>query len=207
MSATRTGVLLLRHARTGMTGVRYCGRTDPELSAWGRAEADVAAGRVVARAPDVTAVISSPLRRAAGTAQAIADRYGLPVQHEPLLRELDFGRFEGLSFDEVRSCWPAEQEAWLTGGVEASPPDGESLAAVARRAAQVCARIVAEHAGHTVVLVSHSTLIATLLSAALDAPLTSIARLQLAPAGLSWIDWYGPDHPVVRCLNDTPDST
>lgn len=200
-----TRMVLLRHARTALTGIRYCGSTDPELSTQGHAEAELAGRRVAARVPEAAAVISSPLRRAAGTAQIIAGRYRLPVCHEPLLRELDFGRFEGLGFDEARAGWPAEHAAWLEGGISAHPPDGESLAAVARRTALACSQIVASYAARTVILVSHATPIATVLCAALGAPLEAVARLQLTPAGLSWIDWYGPEHPVLRCLNDTPD--
>lgn len=201
-----TALLLVRHGRTALTGARYCGRTDPELSPAGHAEARLLADRLPARAPTVAAVISSPLQRALHTAGPIAARYGLPVQVEPAVREIDFGCFEGSSFAEAAAAWPAEHAAWLAGGVQAGPPGGESLATVADRAWRACARIVAEHPDQTVVLVSHSTPVATLLCAALAAPLESVARLQLSTAGLSWIDFYGPEQPVVRCVNDTSDS-
>lgn len=200
-----TALLLVRHGRTALTGGHYCGRTDPELSPAGHAEARQLADRLPARVPEVAAVISSPLRRALDTAGPIAARYGLPVLIEPAVREIDFGRFDGRSFAEAARTWPDEHAAWLAGGPAASPPGGESLAAVAVRAWQACVRTVADHPGRAVVVVSHSTPIAALLCAALAAPLESFERLQLSTAGLSWIDWYDPEHPVVRCVNDLAD--
>lgn len=196
--------MLLRHARTALTGARYCGRTDPELSEAGRVEAALAARRIAVLAPEVDAVISSPSRRASATARLVAERYGLVVRHEPALREIDFGEFEGLTFDEARAARPVEFDAWLGAGADARPPGGESLDEAAARTELACRRILAEHAERVVVLVSHSTPIATLLCRALGAPLLSRARLRLDPAGLSWIDWYGPDEPVIRFVNDTP---
>ena len=201
-----TALLLVRHGRTALTGSRYCGRTDPELSAAGHAEARLLTDRLPARAPTIDVVISSPLRRALDTAAAVAARYQLSVQVEPAVREIDFGRFEGSSFEEAAAAWPAEHAAWLSGDMHASPPDGESLAAVADRVRHACTRIVTNHPGRTVLVVSHTTPIATLLCEVLGAPADSLARLQLTPAGLSWIDWYGPGYPVIRCVNDTPDA-
>ncbi|MGI8664544.1 MAG: histidine phosphatase family protein, partial [Jatrophihabitans sp.] len=98
MNQPATSTILLRHGATALTGQRYSGRGDPELTDQGRAQASAAAARL-ATVPNIAAVISSPLRRARATAEAVAGRHRLPVQLDEDLIEADFGEFEGLSFE------------------------------------------------------------------------------------------------------------
>ncbi|MEZ5194315.1 MAG: histidine phosphatase family protein [Nocardioides sp.] len=51
-------------------------------------------------------------------------------------------------------------------------------------------RVLADHAGGTVLVVSHVTPIKTLVSHALQAPLTAVFRMELAPASVSVVAWF-----------------
>ena len=118
------------------------------------------------------------------------------------LVETDFGRWDGLTFAEVREGWPAEHAAWLADS-SVAPPGGESVNQVARRARKVRDRLLAAYPGQTVAVVSHVTPIKLLLCSALGAPASALFRIHLDTASLSTVDWY-PDGPaVVRLLNDT----
>jgi ribonuclease H / adenosylcobalamin/alpha-ribazole phosphatase len=199
-SAPPTTLLLVRHGNTALSGRRYSGRGDPELSADGQAQARAVAGRLAGAG--IAAVVSSPLRRARSTAEAIAAATGTEVAADDGLVETDFGRWDGLTFAEVREGWPAEHAAWLADSA-AAPPGGESVNQVARRVRKVRDRLLAAYPGRTVVVVSHVTPIKLLLCSALGAPASSLFRIHLDTASLSTVDWY-PDGPaVVRLLNDT----
>ena len=199
--APPTSTLLLRHGQTALSvEKRFSGTGDPELTATGRAQAAAAAARLAAS--DATAVVSSPLRRARQTAQAVADALGVEVAVEPGLRETDFGDWEGYTFAEVRQKWPRELDAWLA-DTAVAPPFGESFDATATRVRQARDRVLASYGGQTVVLVSHVTPIKTLVRFALDAPPHALYRLHLDLACLSEVHWYADGPAVLRSLNDT----
>ena len=67
--------------------------------------------------------------------------------------------------------------------------------------------LMAEHAGKTVVVVSHVTPIKTLVAKALDAPLQSVFRMELSPASVSVVTFYAESTaaPARRCGSTTPD--
>ena len=84
------------------------------------------------------------------------------------------------------------------------PPDGESFDAVAAPGApRARDRIIAEHAGETVLVVSHVTPIKTLLRLALDAGPAILYRLHLDLASLSIAEFYPDGAASVRLVNQT----
>jgi adenosylcobinamide-GDP ribazoletransferase len=96
--AAMSRVLFIRHAETDMAG-RFCGHSDPDVNAKGRAQLTELAHLLSAEAID--AVYSSDLRRARSTAQAIAAARNIPLSLRPALREIDFGQWEGLSWEQI----------------------------------------------------------------------------------------------------------
>jgi ribonuclease H / adenosylcobalamin/alpha-ribazole phosphatase len=202
---TPTRLLLLRHGVTPLTGEKRFSGTggDPDLTELGQAQARAAAERLVqARFGRIDAILASPLQRTQQTAQAVAEQVGLSVRTEPGLREMDFGRFEGLTFAEARHRFPAEIDRWLA-GTDNAPPGGESVAQAAARVAQARDRIIARFPRRTVLAVTHVTPIKALICLALGAPLSASHRMELGPASLTVIDYYDDDVASVRCVNDT----
>ncbi|MGE7390453.1 bifunctional RNase H/acid phosphatase [Streptomyces sp. NPDC004126] len=197
--------VLLRHGETALTPQKRfsgSGGTDPELSPAGRRQAAAVAEALAARGT-VQAVVSSPLRRCRETAQAVADRLGLPVAVEEGLRETDFGAWEGLTFAEVRERFPDDLQAWLDSARAAPTGGGESFTAVTRRVSAARDRLLAAHAGRTVLLVTHVTPVKTLVRLALGAPPESLFRMELSAASLSAVAYYADGNASVRLLNDT----
>lgn len=198
-----TVLVLLRHGETALTAERRfsgSGGADPGLSERGLAQAAQAAG--AAALAGVQAVVSSPLARCRQTAQAAADRLGLPVTVAEGLRETAFGAWEGLTFAEVRERHPAELDAWF-GSPAAAPPGGESFDAVTSRVTRTRDDLLAAHRGRTVLVVSHVTPVKTLLRLALGAPHEAVFRMDLAPASLSAVAHYDDGNASVRFLNST----
>ncbi|WP_055481304.1 bifunctional RNase H/acid phosphatase [Sphaerimonospora mesophila] len=198
-----TSLLLLRHGETPLSiEKRFSGLGDPLLTANGTAQAEAAAARLSREPYEIGAIVSSPLKRARQTAEAVAVRTGLPVEVDEDLREIDFGAWEGYTFAEVQQRWPEQLAAWLA-DPEVPPPGGESFADAARRVDRARERIVKANEGRCVLTVSHVTPIKLLLRFALSAPPESMYRMHLDLACLSAIDYYADGPAVVRALNDT----
>jgi ribonuclease H / adenosylcobalamin/alpha-ribazole phosphatase len=197
-----TTTLLLRHGQTHLSAERrFAGRGDIPLTDLGLEQAAAAAARL-ARRGDIDAVLTSPLLRARQTASAVADAVGVPLAFDDDLAETDFGSWEGMSFAEVMTQWPAEMAAWMA-DAEAAPPGGESFAAVAIRVNAGLDRLLDAHEGQTVVVVSHVTPIKTLVCRALLAPTAALFRMHLDVAALSEAAWFADGPALLRSLNDT----
>ncbi|MFE5953408.1 bifunctional RNase H/acid phosphatase [Streptomyces massasporeus] len=204
MGAPATFVLL-RHGETPLTPQKRfsgSGGTDPSLSDVGRDQAERAAA-MLARRGTIQAVVSSPLARTRETAGIVAARLGLDVAIDDGLRETDFGAWEGLTFAEVRERHPDDLNAWLASPDAEPTGGGESFAATATRLAATRDKLVAAHAGRTVLLVTHVTPIKTLVRLALGAPPESLFRMELSAASLSVVAYYADGNASVRLLNDT----
>jgi probable phosphoglycerate mutase len=155
-------IWLVRHAHTDWTGRRWCGRSDPELTGFGRAAAgrvagEIAAGLVTDGAVEVV-VLTSPLRRAVRTAEAIAAALGAPVHVERDLVEVDFGAADGLTWGELVTAHPSLAEAILAGR-DPDWPGGETAGEVADRAQSTAARLLDLATTGAVVAVSHGGLL------------------------------------------------
>jgi probable phosphoglycerate mutase len=197
-----TRFLLLRHGQTELSVERrYSGRGNPALTDLGRRQAQAAA-QFVAEKGGVAAVISSPLQRAYDTAEAAAKALGLDVDVDADLIETDFGGWEGLTFSEAAERDPALHSRWLR-DTSVAPPDGESFDVAAERVSRARARIIAEHPGETVLVVSHVTPIKTLLRIALDAGASILYRMHLDLASLSIAEFYPDGAASVRLVNQT----
>ena len=153
-------------------------------------------------APGSNAVVTSPLRRAAATAAIAATELGLTAVTDDDLRETDFGEWEGLTLAEIQQRWPAAVTAWQHDPQQA-PPGGESFADTARRVYQACDRLLRDHHGQTVLVVSHITPIKILLCRALDVPLAALYRIYLGSACINEIQWHDHEFATVRRVNDT----
>jgi probable phosphoglycerate mutase len=202
--APPTVTVLLRHGDTQLSPEhRLSGQRDLPLSADGTRQAKAAACRLAAASPSFDAIVSSPLRRAADTAAIAASELGLTAPSTDAdLRETDFGEWEGFTLTEVQERWPAAVEAWQH-DPEQAPPGGESFADTARRVDHACDRLLREHRGERVLVVTHITPIKIMLCRALDVPLVTLYRMYLGSACINEIQWHDQDYAAVRCLNDT----
>lgn len=197
-----TRFLLLRHGQTELSVERrYSGRGNPALTDLGRRQADAAA-QFLGNRGGISAVITSPLQRAHDTADAAAKALGLDVTVDADLIETDFGGWEGLTFGEAAERDPSLHKSWLR-DTSVAPPDGESFDAAAERVGRARARIISEHPGETVLVVSHVTPIKTLLRMALDAGPSVLYRMHLDLASLSIAEFYPDGAASVRLVNQT----
>lgn len=198
-------VVLLRHGDTRLSPERRfsgVGSWDLGLSAAGRDQAQRAAGSALLRDGAFREVLTSPLARCQETARIVADTLGVSVVVEEDLREMDFGLWEGMTFDEIQDRFPEDLRRWMQ--MMSAPPTGstETFAAVVDRMGTVAERMASRYAGASVVAVTHITPIKALVTHALGAPPSALFRMELSSACFSRISYTGGE-PSVRLLNDT----
>jgi ribonuclease H / adenosylcobalamin/alpha-ribazole phosphatase len=212
-----TTFVLLRHGETPHTVERrFSGGTgrggDPGLSDRGRLQVQRAAdhlrrvagdpGTHHAPHPPIDVVLTSPMARTRETAAVVAAALDLPVTLAPGFRECDFGAWDGLTYEQVRQDFGVGLAEWFA-STDVAPPEGESFADVQRRIASARDDVVSEHAGRTVLVVTHVTPIKSMVRLALGAPTEALFRMELAPASLSSIEWYADGAVSLRFFNDT----
>jgi broad specificity phosphatase PhoE len=184
---------LVRHGRTDHNAAgRLLGRLDPSLDELGRTQADAVAAAVVAEAPRIGRVISSPLARTRETAARIADAAGVEVEIDDRWIELDYGEFDGL----LMSALPPDVWATWRADVTFTPPGGESLVQLRARVDAALDELRREALVSTdaIVVVSHVSPIKAAVAWTLGVGDEVSWRMYLAPASICRVrlDRIGP---------------
>jgi alpha-ribazole phosphatase len=193
-------LLLVRHGETELTSsLRYWGRTDVSLSEVGLSQAECLRERLYQEKIDF--IYSSGLKRALVTAQAIASGHNLQATTCPELREIDFGRLEGLTFDEIARLYPDVARIWKERDPGLVYPGGESLAELDTRIQQFRSRLEGHDEGETVLIVAHSGVLRTLLCQLLGMEPRQRWQIRIDLASLTIIETYRQD-AILTLLND-----
>jgi broad specificity phosphatase PhoE len=181
---------------------RFAGSTDVELSETGREQARSLGQRLASET--LTAVYASPMRRVRDTAAFIAGPHGLSPLVREGLREIDHGRWEGLTRAEVETRFCDEYAAWEEDPLSFAPEGGESGVAVLARALPVLREVVESCSGKLVAVVSHKATIRLLLCSVLGIDARGYRdRLDQAPACLNVVDFKDPVRARLMLFNDT----
>jgi alpha-ribazole phosphatase len=152
-------VFFIRHAETEMAG-RYCGHSDPELNAQGRAQLIKLTHLLSQDA--IETVYSSDLRRAKSTAQAIAAARNIPQVLRPALREIDFGEWEGMSWEQIQQLDPDFAQEWMAAYPHLPAPSGESFQAFEARILEEVNQLI-EHNRGPIAVVTHAGVLRVVL--------------------------------------------
>jgi broad specificity phosphatase PhoE len=123
-------IIVVRHGETeGQSSIRFHGVTDVPLSDEGREQVRQLARTLPAEGFDL--VVASPLQRARETAAIIAPSSAVRI--EPAFREIDFGRWEGLTAQEIEARDPELYREWQERRSDFDFPQGEARAAFRTR--------------------------------------------------------------------------
>ena len=197
-----TRLLLIRHGATTLSAEdRFAGSTDVELSNEGREQAEQLGVRLSTETID--AIYSSQMSRAVETARLIArEKHPGPVQRAEL-REIDHGRWEGLTRKEVEARFGVEYLAWEEDPFTFAPMNGESGLAVLARALPAIRDILTRHAGKTVAVVSHKATLRLLLCSLLGIDARGYRdHLDQSPACLNVVDFKDITRARLMLFND-----
>jgi len=194
---------LVRHGETELkSSERYWGRTDTKLSALGLRQAERLRDRLAVERID--AVYSSDLQRARVTAEIIVSGHQLDITTYAELREVDFGKVEGLNFEEISQLFPelAVRMKKVDRGSDFRYPDGESVVELGSRVGSFLDRLKKHNEEETVLIVAHYGVIRTLICQLMGTELRHIYHIRLSLASLSIMetDLTGA---ILHRLNDT----
>jgi broad specificity phosphatase PhoE len=190
-------IALLRHAQTDLHG-RFCGHSDPGLSVQGQEQLPIiiqSLSHMVLRA-----IWCSDLLRARETAEPIAKHFGLHYTTSPGFREMNFGKWEGMTWKEVELQYPEDASAWAKVFPHHRPPGGESFLELQTRAVEQMEQL-AKHAepGCTLV-VTHAGFIRTVVAWVLGVPDERISRIGQNHGALTTLEKLG-NHWTITALN------
>lgn len=189
---------LIRHARTPWNLVKKIqGRADIPLSPEGIRDATLWGD--ILKPEKYELILSSPLIRARQTSQIISDKLHVDIEYDTNLREQDFGGWEGRRLMDIRQQAPGEIERQESRGWEFCPPGGESRTLVLKRVLRAIKKAAKALDGKQVLVVSHSSVIKTIIYNVLDRAFATDETPILKAYHLHLLTW---DKTIqIRALN------
>ncbi len=191
MNDSVTRLFLIRHAETEWnTAQIFQGRLDSPLTPNGLEQAAQLASRLASEG--IAAIYSSDQGRAMQTAQMVANRTKLQLIPRSELREIDCGEWTGKSYQEVRTRWPEAFANWRSQPHLHQMPGGESVTQVQQRGLRMVEEIRRQHPGRTVCVVTHNTVVRSLLCHFQGRPLSQLWEGEKQPnCALNLIEFSG----------------
>jgi alpha-ribazole phosphatase len=156
-------LFLIRHGQTEWNSQgRYQGTQDTILTETGLKQARLA--RKYLSRVNFANFYSSPKKRALQTANIIADGLNIKINIREDLKELNFGKWEGLTFENINTSYKQDYQNWLSDPYNNTPTGGESFKVLLERAGSEINKIVNENPeGSNVGVVTHGGVIIALL--------------------------------------------
>lgn len=189
-------LFFIRHGATEYSHeFRFCGSTDVALSREGVRQARRL--HALLQTQPVGQIYSSPLRRAAQTARIVFPRR--KIVFADALREIDFGRLEGLTAADASATYPLFYRKWLMRPSQADPPGGERLAHFRRRVWQFVRTLTSRdaEARENVAIVTHGGPIKIVLSEIFGLGLEGLTKFHVEPASVAVVAFDGSEFSLV----------
>lgn len=195
-----TRLLLVRHGETIWNHTsRYQGHTDIELSETGREQARSLAKRL--KTEKVKAVYSSDLKRAFETASILASLHNLPVKTTKELREINFGDWEGLTYQEIMEEYRELASEWYQHPGKIRIPGGETFTDVKERAYNTILELARQNDPGTIIVVAHGGTIRAIICGLLDIDLNHAFQIRQDNTALNIIEYNHGGYIVLSLLN------
>lgn len=187
--AQSTRIDILRHGEP-VGGSRYRGDgVDDPLTEDGWVQMWAA----VAGETSWSRIITSPLQRCHAFAEALASKQGLPLEVEPRIREVGFGRWEGRMRRAVMAEELDNYKRFYADPVNARPAGAESLLAFYRRVTEALHASVSAYPGKDLLMVAHAGVVRCAVSMAVEGALHGLYRIKVDYANITRIA-YSSEH-------------
>ena len=202
MDERPTLIYLLRHGEVVLAETRrFVGHLDVPLSPRGEAQCAAQAARL--RREPLAAIFTSDVSRARRSGEIVGAPHGLAPTALPELREMDMGRWDGLTAAELETREPEAFRDWMARVGEFPFPGGDDVPKLVARVWPAFEAIVAAHAGQAVAVVAHAGPNRAILCRALGLPLTRLVAFGQDYAALTVLERAGGRWRLLR-LNDRP---
>jgi len=191
----------LRHGQTECSrNNAFCGAIDPSLTPEGLEMAQAFAAAY--RHSSWDAVVSSPMQRTIATAKPLCEALGIDLQLRDGLKEINFGKWEGLSIDAVARNYHDDYIRWSADPAWYPPTGGELAVAIASRAMQVIEEIKNSYKSGNILIVSHKATIRIMLCSLLGIDVGRFRYRLGCPVGSVSIVEFGTHGPLLHALAD-----
>ncbi len=170
-------IMLVRHGKTAWNGTgKIQGHSDTALDEIGIEQAKLLAAHCMF--DKVDAVYSSDLQRARVTAEILAEKFNLPVQTMPELREVNFGDWEGRTFSELEKTEPTDVEKFFRKPDELKINNAETFFEAQERAMTGIKKIIATHQPDAqIIVVAHGAITRAIICSVLEIPIRKMWAL------------------------------
>ena len=194
-----TKFIIVRHGQSKANESGYLvGKTEAPLSALGEKQAK-AVSEYILNTYKVDVIYSSPLSRACNTVKLVADELDLPIIKSDELTEFNFGKWEGLTHEEIKNNFDDGYNKWASDPGAFVPPDGESMTHLQARVVKKLKEIGIKEDGKTVLIGSHSSVIRSLQCYIQHLPLTKMKNTPwVVNASLAEINFDGEDFYLCK---------
>jgi len=194
-------LILIRHPETDWNKQeRYMGSADIPLNNKGKKQARAILGYF--KNKNISAVYSSKLKRALEAANLIAKPRNLKVKQDERLNEIDFGEWEGLTFEQVQKKHPGLAREYLSKPQNIKIPGGESFSEFKNRVKASLEKILAKEHGN-VAIVSHGGVNRVIICELLKIPFSHLWQIKQDNGAINKIEIY-EDMNVASLINYTP---
>ncbi len=199
-----TTLCLVRHGETAWNAERRLqGHTDIPLNTKGVLQARQMAQALQDIKLSFDILYTSDLKRAADTANAIVELFGLEAHVDSALRERHFGALQGLLIGEAPLLQPVIWQAHIARDLEHDLGGGESIQQFALRVQNALDKIQERHAGKTILLVSHGGTLDMMYRIASKQALSTEREASVPNASLNWITHSKANGWQVKQWGDT----
>jgi broad specificity phosphatase PhoE len=199
-SAEPTRLLLVRHAEVERNYHKiFGGKIDMNLSPRGHEQAGILAKFLKTRKLD--AIYASPMKRVQQTLAPYLKNGAQTILQD--LREVDFGGWTGLNWEQVAEKFNLLTHDWLDHIEQGIVPNGESGEQFRERVEPCVRQIIGKHPGQTVGVFCHGGVIRMILSILLDMPLPNTNIFEIEYAGMTQVALW-QNHAEIELLNFAP---
>lgn len=197
-----TRLLLIRHGEVeSRYQKKFGGWIDMNLSPNGKRQARVLADYL--RRKTIDAIYASPMKR---VQQTLAPTLKLNGHDQTImngLREINFGDWTGLGWQEVEERFKFRSHEWLDQIHDQGVPNGESGKVFRARVEPCLSKIIAGHRGQNVAIFCHGGVIRMILAILLRLPLPKTNHFDIEYAGITQVALH-PHMVEIELLNFTP---
>lgn len=179
-------IYLVRHGETDANvEKKYCGQTDVDLNHKGLR--DAASIAKVLKNTTFDSIVSSDLKRTLKTAELINAYHHLEIELIPEFREINFGKFENLTFEEIGLQYPEEKEKMIKEKINYNFLEGESLKALHKRVVGAFNKLLKEKENEDLLIVSHGGVIRMILTEILSGDINNYWAIEVDNTRISTI--------------------
>ena len=194
-------LILIRHGLTDDNlKKRYCGIRDVGVNKFGQQKLEEIKNKI--RCLNVDTVLSSDLKRSWQTAKVIFGNTNCKIIKNPNLREINFGKWEGLAYNQILKRYPCVYKRWLEDPFAADIPQGEKLPHFIRRIKNELKKIINLKLDKTVALVTHAGVMRVILNTLLKIKKQDFWHFKINPCAIYIIEYKAHLKPRIYTLKN-----